>query len=38
MDVFVAKAMAYAVIQAVVFAIVLTGLAIFDYDVCFRIP
>lgn len=33
MDVFMAKAMAYAVIQAVVFAIVLTGLALFGYDV-----
>jgi len=32
-DVFVANAMAYAVIQAVVFAIVLTGLALFGYDV-----
>ncbi len=33
MDVFIANAMAYAVIQAVVFAIVLTGLALFGYDV-----
>ena len=33
MDVFIAKAIAHAVIQAVVFAIVLTGLAMFDYDV-----
>lgn len=33
MDVFVAKAVAYAVIQAVVFAIVLTGLAMFGFDV-----
>ncbi len=33
MDVFIAKTMAYAVIQAVVFAIVLTGLAMFGYDV-----
>jgi capsular polysaccharide transport system permease protein len=33
MDVFVAKAMAYAVIQAVVFALVLTGLAMFGFDV-----
>lgn len=33
MDVFVAKAMAHAVIQAVVFTIVLTGLAMFGYDV-----
>jgi capsular polysaccharide transport system permease protein len=33
MDVFIAKAMAYAVIQAVVFTIVLTGLAMFGFDV-----
>lgn len=33
MDVFIAKAMAYVVIQAVVFAIVLTGLALLGYDV-----
>jgi len=33
MDVFIAKAIAYAVIQTVVFAIVLTGLAMFGYDV-----
>ena len=33
LDVFVAKAMAYAVIQAVVFTIVLTGLAMFGFDV-----
>jgi capsular polysaccharide transport system permease protein len=33
MDVFVAKAMAHWVIQAVVFSIVLTGLAILGYDV-----
>ena len=33
MDVFTAKVMAYAVIQAVVFAIVLTGLAMFGFDV-----
>lgn len=33
LDVFVAKAMAYAVIQAVVFALVLTGLALFGFDV-----
>jgi capsular polysaccharide transport system permease protein len=33
MDVFVAKAMAYAAIQAVVFAIVLTGLALLGFDV-----
>ncbi len=33
MDVFVAKAMAHFVIQAVVFAIVLTGLALLGYDV-----
>jgi len=33
MDVFIAKTMAYAVIQALVFAIVLTGLAVFGYDV-----
>jgi len=33
MDVFIAKAMAYIVIQAVVFAIVLAGLALFGYDV-----
>jgi capsular polysaccharide transport system permease protein len=33
MDVFVAKAMAHCVIQTVVFAIVLTGLAMFGYDV-----
>ena len=33
MDVFVAKAMAYAVIQAIVFPIVLTGLALLGYDV-----
>lgn len=38
MDVFIAKVIAYAVIQAVVFAIVLTGLAIFDYDVLPRYP
>jgi capsular polysaccharide transport system permease protein len=33
MDVFVAKAMAHCVIQAVVFSLVLTGLAMFGYDV-----
>jgi capsular polysaccharide transport system permease protein len=33
MDVFVAKAMAHCVIQAVVFGLVLTGLAMFGYDV-----
>ena len=33
MDVFIAKTMAYAVIQAVVFTIVLTGLAMFGFDV-----
>ncbi|MEX2123383.1 MAG: ABC transporter permease [Woeseia sp.] len=33
MDVFMAKALAHCVIQAVVFAIVLTGLAMFGYDV-----
>jgi len=33
MDVFIAKTMAYAVIQAVVFAIVLAGLAMFGFDV-----
>lgn len=33
MDVFVAKALAHCVIQAVVFVIVLTGLAMFGYDV-----
>ena len=33
MDVFIAKAMAYAVIQAIVFAIVLTGLAMFGFEV-----
>lgn len=33
MDVFVARATAHCVIQAAVFAIVLTGLAVFDYDV-----
>jgi len=33
MDVFIAKAMAYAVIQTVVFIIVLTGLAMFGFDV-----
>ena len=33
LDVFIAKTMAYAVIQAVVFAIVLTGLAMFGFDV-----
>ena len=33
LDVFIAKVMAYAVIQAVVFTIVLTGLAMFGYDV-----
>lgn len=33
MDVFVAKTMVYSVIQAAVFIIVLSGLAIFNYDV-----
>jgi capsular polysaccharide transport system permease protein len=33
MDVFIAKAIAYAVIQAIVFAIVLTGLAMFGFEV-----
>jgi capsular polysaccharide transport system permease protein len=33
MDVFVAKAMAHCVIQAVVFSIVLTGLGMFGYEV-----
>ena len=33
MDVFIAKAMAFFVIQAIVFAIVLTGLGMLDYDV-----
>lgn len=33
MDVFIAKAMAHCVIQAVVFSIVLTGLAMLGYDV-----
>ena len=33
MDVFAAKAMAYVVIQAVVFVIVLTGMALFGFDV-----
>jgi capsular polysaccharide transport system permease protein len=33
MDVFVAKTLAYAVIQAVVFGIVLSGLALYGYDV-----
>jgi len=33
MDVFIAKAMAHCVIQAVVFSLVLTGLAMFGYDV-----
>jgi capsular polysaccharide transport system permease protein len=33
MDVFIAKAMSHAVIQAIVFAIVITGLALFGYDV-----
>jgi len=33
MDVFVAKALAHCVIQAVVFLVVLTGLAMFGYDV-----
>lgn len=33
MDVFVAKALAHAVIQAIVFAVVLTGLGMFDYNV-----
>ena len=33
MDVFISKAMAYAVIQAVVFTLVLAGLAMLGYDV-----
>lgn len=33
MDVFIAKALAYSVIQAIVFTIVLTGLGMFDYAV-----
>jgi capsular polysaccharide transport system permease protein len=33
MDVFVAKALAHMVIQAIVFAVVLTGLALLGYDV-----
>ena len=33
MDVFVAKALSYMVLQAVVFAIVLSGLVLFGYDV-----
>jgi capsular polysaccharide transport system permease protein len=33
MDVFIAKAMAHCVIQAVVFGLVLTGLSMFGYDV-----
>lgn len=33
MDIFIAKAIAHAVIQAIVFFIVLTGLAMFGYDV-----
>ena len=33
MDVFIAKAISYAVIQAIVFAIVITGLAMFGYQV-----
>ncbi len=33
MDIFIAKAIAYAVIQAIVFLIVLSGLAMFGYDV-----
>lgn len=33
MDVFIAKAIAHSVIQAIVFVIVLTGLAMFGYDV-----
>lgn len=33
MDIFIAKAMAYAVIQAVVFALVLSGMSLFGFDV-----
>jgi capsular polysaccharide transport system permease protein len=33
MDVFIAKAMAHCVIQALVFSVVLTGLAMFGYEV-----
>lgn len=33
MDVFVAKAMAYVVLQAIVYAIVFSGLALFGYDI-----
>jgi len=33
MDVFIAKAMSYAVIQAVVFALVLSGMSLFGFDV-----
>lgn len=33
MDVFIAKAISYAVIQAMVFVVVLTGLAMFGYEV-----
>ncbi len=38
MDVFIAKAMAFVVIQALVFAIVLGGLGMFGYDVLPRRP
>jgi len=38
MDVFIAKALAYCVIQAIVFAIVLTGLAMLGFDVQPSLP
>lgn len=38
MDVFVAKALAYCVIQSVVFVVVLAGLAMFGYDVLPKHP
>ena len=38
MDVFIAKALAYFVIQAIVFIIVLTGLAMFGFHVAAAAP